>query len=64
MFWEMTKEIEKLLTAAAPNPAHLAVAELEALGKVCGVVTQNIDNLHQGKSNNIEKFYLRICRGR
>ncbi len=32
---------------ARPNPAHLKLAELERAGKLCGVVTQNIDGLHQ-----------------
>lgn len=32
---------------AQPNPAHLAIAELEKLGLVKCVITQNIDNLHQ-----------------
>lgn len=30
-----------------PNPAHLALAELEKRGKLSAVVTQNIDGLHQ-----------------
>ena len=32
---------------AKPNPAHLALARLEAEGKLTAVVTQNIDGLHQ-----------------
>lgn len=32
---------------ARPNPAHKALALLEARGKVKAVVTQNIDGLHQ-----------------
>lgn len=32
---------------ARPNPAHLALAELEARGRLAAVVTQNIDGLHQ-----------------
>lgn len=32
---------------AAPNPAHEAVVALERTGVVLGVVTQNIDGLHQ-----------------
>ena len=32
---------------AKPNQAHLKLAELEAEGKLTGVVTQNIDGLHQ-----------------
>jgi NAD-dependent SIR2 family protein deacetylase len=31
---------------AQPNPAHLALAQLEACGPICGVVSQNVDGLH------------------
>lgn len=39
-----------------PNPAHIALARLEAAGRLIGVVTQNIDGLHQaaGSRNVIE----------
>lgn len=30
-----------------PNPAHIALSELEKMGKEISVVTQNIDGLHQ-----------------
>ncbi len=52
-FWAKTEEFyrfyrEKMLCLdAKPNPAHLKLAELEAEGKLTGVVTQNIDGLHQ-----------------
>lgn len=36
---------------APPNPAHLAIAELEKLGLLNTVITQNIDNLHQTAGN-------------
>lgn len=32
---------------AVPNPSHLALARLEAQGKLKAVITQNIDGLHQ-----------------
>lgn len=32
---------------AQPNPAHYALAELEEMGRLKAVITQNIDNLHQ-----------------
>lgn len=32
---------------ARPNPAHHALAQLEAAGFVDGVITQNVDGLHQ-----------------
>ena len=36
-----------LCLAAAPNPAHLKLAQLEGAGKLKAVITQNIDGLHQ-----------------
>lgn len=36
-----------LCLEAEPNAAHLALARLEAAGKLRSVVTQNIDGLHQ-----------------
>lgn len=40
---------------AEPNRAHLALARLEEEGKLQGIVTQNIDGLHQMAGN--EKVY-------
>lgn len=45
--WEFYAPRFSMLTEAAPNPAHLAIAELERLGHVSAVVTQNIDLLHE-----------------
>lgn len=44
--WQMLGE-GLLTTEAKPNPAHYAIAELDRLGKVDCVITQNVDNLHQ-----------------
>ena len=43
------KYIEKkmMINDIKPNPGHKALAELEKMGKVKAVITQNIDNLHQ-----------------
>ncbi len=41
-----------LFGKVAPNPAHYAIAELETLGKLDCVITQNIDNLHQRAGNS------------
>jgi len=46
-----------LFADAEPNQAHLAVAELEKLGKLDGVITQNIDNLHQMAGSSPEKVF-------
>jgi NAD-dependent deacetylase len=45
--WSVYRPRVKMLTEAEPNPAHRALAELERLGFVRAVVTQNIDLLHE-----------------
>ncbi|MDI3498512.1 NAD-dependent protein deacylase Cob2 [Archaeoglobus sp.] len=45
-FWEFSMEMKDKLFAE-PNPAHYAIAELERMGIVKAVITQNIDMLHQ-----------------
>ncbi|MCC6495012.1 MAG: NAD-dependent deacetylase [Propionibacteriaceae bacterium] len=35
------------MSRTEPNPGHLALAALERAGKVVGVITQNVDRLHQ-----------------
>jgi NAD-dependent deacetylase len=46
-FFEWVRPLTQLVLAAQPNPAHRALADLEAMGKLNAIVTQNIDNLHQ-----------------
>lgn len=46
-----------LIADAEPNRAHLAVVELEKMGKLTCVITQNVDNLHQKAGNSPEKIY-------
>src|SRR5215210_5824995 len=46
-YWLRSRETYPVIAAAAPNPAHEAVARLDALGKLLLVVTQNVDGLHQ-----------------
>ncbi|HUI36640.1 MAG TPA: NAD-dependent deacylase [Gaiellaceae bacterium] len=45
--WSFYKPRISMLTDAQPNPAHIALAELEQHGLVQAVVTQNIDRLHE-----------------
>ncbi|MFW9990646.1 MAG: NAD-dependent deacetylase [Candidatus Odinarchaeota archaeon] len=51
-FWELALEVGGILFDAHPNPAHVALAELEELGKLEAIVTQNIDGLHQVAGNS------------
>lgn len=43
-------------SSARPNAAHRALAELEAAGRVSGIITQNVDRLHHaaGSRNVVE----------
>ena len=56
MQWQMMAE-GSLLKDAEPNQAHHAVAELEKLGKLTCVITQNIDNLHQKAGSSPDKVF-------
>lgn len=62
--------IEKLsIDNVKPNAGHISLAELEKIGKVKAVITQNIDDLHQmGGSVNVlelhgslKKWYCMKC---
>ncbi|NJE25169.1 NAD-dependent deacylase [Thermococcus sp. MV5] len=47
LVWEFYKMRMQLMKNARPNPAHLALTELENMGILKAVITQNIDNLHK-----------------
>lgn len=50
---------------AQPNRAHLKLAELEKAGKLTGVITQNIDGLHQkAGSQNVLELHGSVHRNR
>ena len=55
-FYDWLKPLVSKMDAALPNPAHSALARLEELHHLKGVITQNIDGLHQkaGSHNVIE----------
>jgi NAD-dependent deacetylase len=56
--WRMLKDMFALVMAAKPNPAHLGLAELERMGLLSSVVTQNVDGLHQAAgSKNVIEFH-------
>lgn len=55
-YWQMATEMYEPMKKAQPNPAHLAIAELEKLGKLDCVITQNIDGLHHKAGNSEERI--------
>ncbi len=56
--WLMLKDMFTLVMTAKPNPAHLGLAELERMGLLSTVITQNVDGLHQAAgSKNVIEFH-------
>jgi len=55
-FFQWFRPLAGRIYNALPNPAHLALAEMEQEKRVYSIITQNIDNLHQkaGSKNVIE----------
>jgi NAD-dependent deacetylase len=45
-FYAWVRSLVKIISQAQPNTAHLALAELERIGPLQAVITQNIDGLH------------------
>ena len=68
--WEFLIEAVDMLERSGPNPAHLALARIEELGRISGIVTQNIDGLHTkaGSTRVVEfhggcgRFYCMRCK--
>lgn len=55
--WYMLHELDSVLNVP-PNAGHVALAELEAGGAIAGIVTQNVDGLHQAAgSHNVVEFH-------
>lgn len=52
-YWNMRKELYRELKDAQPNRAHRALAELEKIGRLHCLITQNIDGLHQDAGNSV-----------
>jgi NAD-dependent deacetylase len=58
-YWEMSTETYNSMKNAQPNAGHFAVAELEKLGKLGCLITQNIDGLHF-RAGNSEKRTIEL----
>ncbi len=56
--WRMLAEMDDLLDSARPNAGHAALAQLAEAGVLDGVITQNIDGLHQAAgSRRVIEFH-------
>jgi NAD-dependent deacetylase len=51
LVWEWYAWRRKLVADAGPNPAHLALAQMEKLFPQFHLITQNVDGLHQRAGN-------------
>jgi NAD-dependent deacetylase len=64
VFWQFHRGRVEMLDEVEPNPAHIAVAELERRGIVKAVITQNIDRLHtRAGSVNVIEVHGSLDRG-
>jgi NAD-dependent protein deacetylase/lipoamidase len=54
-YWRRWIELYPAISEAKPNPAHMALAALDAMGLLQAVVTQNVDSLHQASGLAAEK---------
>jgi len=56
IFWQFMVDRLGSMVRAEPNRAHYALVELERMGKLSSVITQNVDGLHikAGSRNVIE----------
>jgi NAD-dependent deacetylase len=56
--WKMLREMDDLILTAKPNRAHTGLAQLEKMGLLQYIITQNVDNLHQaGGSENVIEYH-------
>jgi len=56
--WKMLAELIVTVEAADPNPGHIALAQLESMGMLEGIITQNVDGLHQrAGSKNVFEYH-------
>jgi len=71
--WTLYRTLGVTLSDKSPNPAHRALANLESAGVLAGIVTQNIDGLHQaagsrrvfeihGEAKHLQCLRCRVCQ--
>jgi NAD-dependent deacetylase len=55
-YWQMATEMFASIREARPNSAHLAIYELDRLGRLLVLITQNIDGLHEKAGHGADKI--------
>jgi NAD-dependent SIR2 family protein deacetylase len=62
-YWARSHLGWRTVAQAAPNAGHRAVAGLERLGLLAGIVTQNVDGLHQaGGARSVVELHGNLAR--
>lgn len=56
IYWKFHREFYLPMKQSEPNATHYALAELEKMGKLDRIITQNVDNLHQRAGSSPEKI--------
>jgi NAD-dependent deacetylase len=65
LVWEWYAWRRKLVAGAQPNPAHLALAEMERFFPRFHLITQNVDGLHQrAGSRNVIELHGNLMRAK
>ncbi len=54
-YWKFHREFYLPMKLSKPNDAHRALVELEKMGKLRCIITQNVDNLHQRAGSSPER---------
>lgn len=54
-YWLRSRETYPVVASARPNAGHRALVALERAGRLAGVVTQNVDRLHQRAGHSPER---------
>lgn len=50
--WQMQAEFLEVMERAKPNAGHMGLVELEKMGLLRTIITQNVDGLHQAAGNS------------
>lgn len=54
-YWQTRRSLSGQVGAAKPNAGHRALVELERMGVLLGIITQNFDGLHQDAGSQPER---------